>query len=101
MAACRAVYLIYNAATVISTHPSLSYLRAVLTPELITFLNSTSELTMFLPVDEAWEALPPYERLYLESKYATDDLTTIINLHAVASKKVHYNESLQDGTSCM
>ncbi|KAI0695129.1 hypothetical protein BC835DRAFT_1415014 [Cytidiella melzeri] len=84
-------------ATVISTHPSLSYLRDVLTPELINFLNSTSELTMFLPVNEAWQALPPYERLYLESKYATDDLTTIINLHAVASKKkkVHYASSFE------
>ena len=48
-------------------------------------------------MDEAWQALPHYERLYLESKYATDDLTTIVNLHAVASKRVVYAESLATG----
>ncbi|KAI0348529.1 hypothetical protein BDW22DRAFT_1480314 [Trametopsis cervina] len=84
-------------ATVISNHPALSYLRDVLTLELIQFLNSTSELTVFLPVNEAWAALPFYERLYLESKYATDDLTRIVNLHAVMSKKVHYSDSFDSG----
>lgn len=72
----------------------------MLTPELINFLNSTSELTIFLPVDDAWQALPHYERLYLESKYATDDLTTIVNLHAVANKDVHYAESFESGVEC-
>lgn len=55
---------------------------------------------MFLPVDAAWEALPYYERLYLESKYATDDLTRIVNMHAVASKKVHYADSFSSGLKC-
>lgn len=53
---------------------------------------------MFLPVDKAWEALPYYERLYLESKYATDDLTRIVNMHSVSSKVVHYSESFTPGT---
>lgn len=53
-----------------------------------------------MPVDDAWQALPHYERLYLESKYATDDLTTIVNLHAVASKKVHYSEEFEAGVNC-
>ncbi|EKM61139.1 uncharacterized protein PHACADRAFT_24355 [Phanerochaete carnosa HHB-10118-sp] len=82
-------------ATVILHHPSLSYLQNILTPELVEFLNSTSDMTLFLPVDKAWEALPYYERLYLESKYATDDLTRIVNMLAVEkkAKQVHYSES--------
>ena len=50
---------------------------------------------MFLPVDTAWQALPHYERLYLESKYATDDLTRIVNMHAVAAKHVQYSETFK------
>lgn len=54
-------------------------------------------MTLFLPVDEAWEALPHYERLYLESKYATDDLTRIVNMHAVEArrKQVHYSDAFK------
>lgn len=83
-------------ATVILRHPSLSYLRNILTPELIEFLNATSEMTLFLPVDKAWETLPFYERLYLESKYATDDLVRIVNMHAIEqeAKRVYYSDSL-------
>ena len=81
-------------------HPSLSYFRNILTPELVELLNSTAETTLFLPVDKAWDALPPYERMYLESKYATDDLTRIINMHAVASKKVNYADSFSSGRNC-
>ncbi|THG94951.1 hypothetical protein EW026_g6615 [Hermanssonia centrifuga] len=84
-------------ATVISSHPSLSYLTNILTPETIEFLNTTSELTLFLPVDSAWQALPHYERLYLESKYASDDLTRIVNMHAVAGKSLSYSESFRSG----
>jgi len=61
------------------------------------FLNRTSMLTLFLPVDAAWEALPYYERLYLQSKYATDDLTRIVNMHAVARKHVKYADSFASG----
>ena len=93
---------VLSTATVVFTHPSLSYLRNVLTTEIVEFLNASSELTMFLPVDEAWEALPHYERLYLESKYATDDLTRIMNMHAVKPKKkqVYYSESFSSSPTC-
>ncbi|KAG6911551.1 hypothetical protein DXG01_011853 [Tephrocybe rancida] len=66
---------------------------AVLTPAITKLLNSTSELTLFLPVDGAWDVLDPYERLYLESEYATDDLNRILNLHAVVEKGVRYNDT--------
>lgn len=81
-------------------HPKLSYLQAILTPEILGFLNSTSPLTTFLPEDKAWEALPHYERLYLESKYATDDLTRIVNMHAVVAKEVYYTDEFKDGLNC-
>jgi len=86
-------------ATVVTHHPSLSYYKKILTPEIISFLNSTSELTVFLPVNSAWEALPHYERLYLESKYATDDLSRIMNMHAVVRPEVKYSEFLKDGVN--
>jgi solute carrier family 25 carnitine/acylcarnitine transporter 20/29 len=56
-------------------------------------LNTTTELTVFLPVDGAWDALHPLERLYLESEFATDDLTRILNMHAVVNKAVTWSES--------
>ncbi|KZT72789.1 FAS1 domain-containing protein [Daedalea quercina L-15889] len=83
--------------TIISQHPSLSYFANVLTQDIHEFLNSTSTLTLFLPVNAAWEALPHYERLYLQSKYATDDLTRIVNMHAVTRKHVKYSESFASG----
>ncbi|CDO73195.1 hypothetical protein BN946_scf185007.g250 [Trametes cinnabarina] len=82
-----------NLATVISRHPQLSYLSKILTPELSRFLNSTPTLTLFLPVDEAWQKLDPYERLYLESEFAADDLTQILNMHAVLLDEVKWSDS--------
>ncbi|KAJ3829816.1 FAS1 domain-containing protein [Lentinula raphanica] len=82
-------------ATVLSQHPSLSFFRKVLTPEIKKVLNSTSELTLFLPVDEAWDALDHYERIYLESKYATEDLLRIVNMHAVVQNGVKWADSFE------
>ncbi|OBZ78881.1 Periostin [Grifola frondosa] len=84
-------------ATVVSRYPSLRYLTKILTPDIEKFLNSTSELTLFLPVDKAWEALSPYERLYLESEFASDDLAWIMNMHAVVRKDVKWSESFEPG----
>lgn len=67
---------------------------------MIKELNNTSELTLFLPINEAWDALDPYERLYLESDFAADDLLRIVNMHAVAYKAVQWSESLGDGVNC-
>lgn len=83
-----------------SNHLSLSYFANVLTPEMHEFLNYSSALTLFLPIDAAWQALPYYERLYLQSKYATDDLVRIVNMHAVARKHVKYAESFGSGLNC-
>ncbi|KAI0963716.1 hypothetical protein AcW1_000717 [Taiwanofungus camphoratus] len=84
-------------ATVVSSHPSLSYLSNVLTPDISNLLNSSEELTLFIPVDSAWEALPHYEKLYLQSKFATDDLTRIVNMHAVVQKHVKWSDSFETG----
>lgn len=72
----------------------------MLTPEIKKFLNSTSELTLFIPVDEAWEALGHYERIYLESKYATDDLFRILNMHAVVQTGVKWSDSFEPAINC-
>ncbi|KAI0830735.1 hypothetical protein BC628DRAFT_1313124 [Trametes gibbosa] len=83
-------------ATVISRHPKLSYFSKILTPELTAFLNSTSTLTVFLPEDDAWQAMQPWERLYLESGFASDDLLQILNLHTVIPNEVKWSDSFTD-----
>ncbi|KAK0245654.1 carnitine acyl carnitine carrier [Armillaria nabsnona] len=79
-------------ATVVSKLTSVSYFHNILTPEITRTLNSTEALTLFLPVNGAWDALHPLERLYLESEYATDDLNRILNMHAVAEEEVKWSE---------
>jgi solute carrier family 25 carnitine/acylcarnitine transporter 20/29 len=64
-----------------------------MTLDIMTRLNSTSTLTLFLPVDEAWNALDRVERLYLESEFATDDLNRILDMHAVVQDQVNWSES--------
>ncbi|KAL0580830.1 carnitine transporter [Marasmius crinis-equi] len=84
-----------SAATVVSHQPDVSYFHNVLTSEITHLLNSTPQLTVFLPVNKAWEALDEYERLYLESRYATDDLNMILNMHAVTEKRVIWSEAFE------
>ncbi|KXN83881.1 Periostin [Leucoagaricus sp. SymC.cos] len=84
-------------ASVVSAQQSLSYLRRILTPESAHFLNITSELTLFLPVDKAWDEINPYERIYLESEFAADDLKRILNMHAVVEKGVKWSDSFVKG----
>lgn len=71
-----------------------------MTPAIAQLLNSTSELTLFLPVDSAWDSLESFERLYLESEYATDELTRILNMHAVVEKHVKYSDSFNPAVNC-
>ncbi|KAG6818062.1 hypothetical protein H0H87_009217 [Tephrocybe sp. NHM501043] len=88
-----------NLAQVVSQQSSASYFHKVLTPTITKLLNSTPELTLFLPVDAAWNALDPYERLYLESEYSTDDLNRILDLHAVVEKGVRYSNTFGKATN--
>jgi len=87
-------------AGVVSTHPSTSYFRKILTPAVINRLNETAELTIFVPVDSAWNALHPIEKLYLESEFATDDLISIFELHAVVQHGVKWSESFNPAINC-
>ena len=64
-----------------------------MTLDIMTRLNSTSGLTLFVPVDEAWDVLDHVERLYLESEFATDDLNRILDMHAVVQDQVNWSES--------
>ncbi|KAM6498433.1 FAS1 domain containing protein [Amanita muscaria] len=82
-------------AQAVSQHPSLSYFRRIINPAIIKILNTSTELTLFLPVDPAWKDLDPYERLYLESGFAADDLLRILNMHAVIEKGVRWSDTLK------
>lgn len=64
-------------------------------------MNGTEALTVFLPVNEAWDALDHWERIYLESDHATDDLIKILNMHAVIHKedKVTWSEEFDPGVN--
>ncbi|KAG9314236.1 FAS1 domain-containing protein [Chiua virens] len=84
--------------TVVGGLKSLSYFQKVLTPEIERFLNSTPELTLFMPLDSAWESLDPLERLYLESDFAADDLRGILDMHVVAEPGVRWSESFESST---
>lgn len=68
--------------------------------DIVSRLNSTSELTLFLPVDDAWNQLDPIERLYLESEFATDDLTRILDMHAVVEDHVTWSDSFGPALTC-
>ncbi|KAF7306782.1 Carnitine/acyl carnitine carrier [Mycena indigotica] len=80
-------------ADVVSQHTSVSYFHQILTPEIRKRLNESTELTLFLPVNAAFESLHDLERLYLESEFATADLTRILNGHAVVKKTVQYADT--------
>jgi solute carrier family 25 carnitine/acylcarnitine transporter 20/29 len=77
----------------VSRQNSISYFYKVMTLDIMTRLNSTSGLTLFVPVDEAWNVLDRVERLYLESEFATDDLHRILDMHAVLQDQVNWSES--------
>ncbi|KAF8898904.1 hypothetical protein BD779DRAFT_1666663 [Infundibulicybe gibba] len=85
-------------AHVVAEHSPISYFQKILTPDIAKLLNSTSELTLFLPVNDAWDALDRYERLYLESEFAADDLSRILNMHAVIEKGVRWTDSFESGS---
>lgn len=90
--------MIYTAT--VTRRPEISYFNSILTPALTSLLNSTSALTIFLPVDDAWAALDKLERLYLESEYATDDLLRILDMHAVQGKHgVSWSDAFDPGVN--
>ncbi|KDR85352.1 hypothetical protein GALMADRAFT_234173 [Galerina marginata CBS 339.88] len=80
-------------AAVVSQRSSISYFQKIITPDILERLNLTSKLTLFLPVDDAWNALHPIERLYLESEFSSEDLTRILDMHAVVNNNVTWSDS--------
>lgn len=88
-----------HSATLIPEHSSLSYFNRIKNIEIDLELEAHSELTVFLPIDSAWESLHPIERLYLESEFAADDLLRILNWHAVGQKNVIWSESFDPGVN--
>lgn len=82
-----------------SKHSSLSYFSRIKNTEVDRELDGLSELTVFLPIDSAWDSLHPVERLYLESEFATDDLLDILHGHAVGESDVYWSESFDPGVN--
>jgi solute carrier family 25 (mitochondrial carnitine/acylcarnitine transporter), member 20/29 len=66
----------------IRRHPRLTTVSRLLSDEMEEALRVTPHMTLFFPVDEAWEALDPIERRYLESGFAQRDMEKIVQLHA-------------------
>ena len=67
---------------------------------MINRLNKTAELTLFVPVDAAWNTLHPIEKLYLESEFAADDLVRIFEMHAVVQQGVKWSDSFKPAINC-
>ncbi|KAI0316613.1 FAS1 domain-containing protein [Amylostereum chailletii] len=86
-------------AHVVAHQSSISYFQRIVSPDVADRLANSSELTLFVPVDSAFDALPDYERLYLESEFAADDLQLIYEMHAVAQKQVYWSESFNPGVN--
>lgn len=68
-----------------------------MTTQLLQYLNTTAETTLFIPTDEAWDELNPIERLYLESEFASDDVKKILEMHSVIEDRVTWSGSFKSG----
>jgi solute carrier family 25 carnitine/acylcarnitine transporter 20/29 len=86
---------------IISKYSPLSYFNRIKNSEIDLELDTRSGLTVFLPVDSAWDSLHPIERLYLESEFAADDLLKILKWHAVEQRDVIWSESFDPGVNRM
>ena len=91
--------LTHRSAAIIPNYSSLSYFNRIKNTEVDHELGDLSGLTVFLPIDSAWDSLHPIERLYLESKFATDDLLKILHGHAVGESEVLWSESFDPGVN--
>ena len=89
-----------EAASVISTHPSLSYLSSILSPAHLEQLAKAEALSVFLPLDDAWKSLHPLNRLYLESEFAQDDISWIVRMHASGADRVAWSDTFGNGRNC-
>ncbi|EJD52232.1 hypothetical protein AURDEDRAFT_149666 [Auricularia subglabra TFB-10046 SS5] len=88
-----------NIAKIIDEHPKLSYLARILPKEVKDALHDGEAFTLFLPTDDTWNVLDDIERIYLESKFSTQDVTNILNMHAISTKGVKWSDKLKDGSS--
>ena len=81
----RVVPLPRDLAYEVAHNPSLSNFARLLPKSLVETLAETPHLTLFFPVNDAWEALDPIERRYLESGFAEKDMEKIVQLHTSKS----------------
>ncbi|GAA94523.1 hypothetical protein E5Q_01175 [Mixia osmundae IAM 14324] len=87
-----------NLSQQIVDHPDLAQFRALFgTDELNKRMNHT-HLTLFAPSDKAWDALDEYEKRYLASGFAQDDLEKILQHHLSSSKQIGYYAKVKNET---
>lgn len=53
-----------------------------------------------MPQDSAWEDLHEVERLYLESKFADDDVQKVVDMHSVLENGVRWSDTFKDSQKC-
>ncbi|KDQ12075.1 hypothetical protein BOTBODRAFT_67731 [Botryobasidium botryosum FD-172 SS1] len=72
-------------ATVIWAHSKLQRFVGMITEKGRKRLAGEEHLTMFFPVDEAWDELDPLEKMYLESGFADEELLRLVGMHTSES----------------
>lgn len=96
----KTTYAITFSATLVAQHERLSYFRKIMPPDLLKAINASSAMTLFLPVDEAWQQLNHIERLYLESEFSANDVHRILDMHALLEDRVLWSDTLSPGSNC-
>ena len=87
-------------ASILKSLPSLSYFTSIIQPSVLEHLSKDSNLTVFLPVNSAWDELEPLEKRYLETPFATNDVNRIVDMHTVISEGVYWSDTFEKGQNC-
>lgn len=84
-------------AELIKTHPSLKEIPVLYSEDqLQRFAAQQANLTLFAPVDEAWQSdLDELERTYLKSGFATNDMRELWDKHVVQQGQIGYTSELK------
>jgi solute carrier family 25 carnitine/acylcarnitine transporter 20/29 len=88
---------------VLLEHPLLSQIRSLCSTEQLEEYATRANLTLFVPVDKAWEgdALDELEWKYLRSGFAQKDLLEVFQNHAASSTIAYAGRLAQQKTSTL
>lgn len=84
-------------AQIIKTHPLLKEITKLYSEDqLQQYAASQANLTLFAPVDKAWQSdLDDLERQWLRSGFATDDMRELWEKHVVQQSRIGYTNELR------